>query len=475
MTIAAPELVRTTRGYELLLDPEDEVLTKKLRESGCWEEPVAQAIEAWLEPGWTFLDLGAHVGYFSLIAAARGAKVIAVEANLDYADMLFHNLKRHGLEAEIYATAVSDQPGPTFLAQDERFHNHPSARYLHGAEGIPVEAVRLLDILGERRPEFIKLDIEGLEYGVLRDSPEVLDQAKVIVFEVGRAMCDRYGVPVADVIELMREHGFEVTYLNGQPLDYQVSYMNVLEYTNLLARKAAAEPARTASILLCAYRSMSIDAVESLMAMRDRGWGYRIGRADALIQRVRSRIVTRWYRHSIDDVFLMVDDDVVFAPEDAERVVRLAREKRGIACGAYPVKDGTHMALQTLPGKWVKYPPNQLPRPDVEPVEIMWPATGFMAVHRDVIRAMVDSGELPLCGAGDDAMYPFFDTFWITDEKSGNSLYLSEDYAFGERARRLGFSCWVDPAIILFHMGEYAYHVHNMVASATVRHEEEAI
>jgi hypothetical protein len=172
--------------------------------------------------------------------------------------------------------------------------------------------------------------------------------------------------------------------------------------------------------------------------------------------------VSTWYRNSSDDVFLMIDDDVVFLPEDAERVVRLAREKRTIVCAAYPVKDGGHLACRRFPGQEIVFGPGQ------EPVRIVYPATGFMACHRDVIDAMVAARtpdgrpHFPLCGEGTATpMWPFFDTFPLTGP-DGRSEYLSEDYAFGEIARQLGFDIWLDPATVLYHMGYYPYTIQNM-------------
>lgn len=470
MVTAGVETLTTSRGLKLDFDPADRVITAEVRDTGQWEEPVAAAIERHLQPGWTFLDLGAHVGYFALLAAARGNPVIAVEANLDYERLLRENARANGLTVESHPVAVSNAAGPAFLDLDRRYgFDHPGAAHLSDS-GMPVTARRLVDVLGDRRPEFIKLDIEGMEYAVLADSLEVLDAAQVIVFEVGGFMAARAGSNLSELLSLLRDHRFEVTYIDGTNLDWQVSEMRHSSYANLLARKVpdgAEVPASSfATLLLCAYRSLTVETAECMMQMRDRGWSYTIGRGDALIQRVRSRVVSEWYRRAADDVFLMIDDDVVFPVEGAESVVALAREKRSIAVGAYPVKDGGHLACRAYVGQRLVF------GDDMPPVEIQWPATGFMAVHRDVITAMIESGELPLCGKDDRTMWPFFDTFWITGE-DGGSEYLSEDYAFGERARRLGFKTWLDQSVILFHMGGYPYNVHNMpTAEHTERPEE---
>lgn len=255
------------------------------------------------------------------------------------------------------------------------------------------------------------------------------------------------------------------------------------------------------TVILCAYRNVVTETMESIEFLRDLGWGYRVGRGDALIERVRSREVSRWYKSTDEDVFLMVDDDVVFAPDHALKVVNLAREKRSIAVGAYPVKDGTHLACRGFPGQTLTFGPG------APAVEIAMPATGFMAVHRDVLTAMINAtqrdnpdnaafvrlidglGEsavladarraldaplVPLCyGADDEKMHwwPFFYAFWITGQR-GDVEPLSEDYAFGERARWLGFKVWLDQSIELYHLGQYPYCVSNMQGEGVVHHND---
>ena len=45
----------------------------------CWEYPVTELLKSVLQPGMCFLDVGANIGYYSIIAAARGARVYAFE------------------------------------------------------------------------------------------------------------------------------------------------------------------------------------------------------------------------------------------------------------------------------------------------------------------------------------------------------------------------------------------------------------
>jgi FkbM family methyltransferase len=458
----------TSRGLSIEFLPDDYQIRPRVEQVGQWEEDVAKAIDKFLKPGWTMLDLGAHVGYFSVQAARRGNPVIAIEPNPDAVELLRKNAEANGVAEYITVinAAIADSYEYAHMAVTPGFEGAPGTMRL-GPSGKRVNVLRARDLLSVR-PEFIKIDIEGLDHRVLADMPEVLDAAEVVVFEVS-GECRNYGSKPTDIVDLLRSRGFIVTYMNG--LQLNDDWAELMEsvpngYLNLLARKHP-ELATRATVLLCAWREMKLATAECLIQLRDLGWGYAIIGGDALITRSRAKTVSNWYRQCADeDVFLMLDDDVVFKPEDAAKVVELARKTRSIACGAYPVKDGGHLACRRFVGQDIYF------GPDSPPVEIEYAATGFMAVHRDVLTAMIEAkhpdGEpvFPFVDhKGLSPFWPFFDTFNIKHNAGTPEEYydpLSEDYAFCEQARRLGFKVWLDPSVILFHLGMYPYNVHNM-------------
>lgn len=223
------------------------------------------------------------------------------------------------------------------------------------------------------------------------------------------------------------------------------------------------------SILLCAWRGVTTGTFDTLTQLArqglnkpydpdEPGWGILVQSGDAAIYRSRGRIVTAWYERLPDDVFLMVDDDVVFHPAAATRIIAHARATRGIVCGAYATKGGTHFACQMYAGQNIRF------AADSPLVEVKYPATGFMAVHRDVIAAMIRT--LPRVNqAMQGGYYPLFCPL-VVENENGEYEELSEDYAFGERARRLGFTVWLDPAIYLEHEGTYRWTIHDVFRRA---------
>ncbi len=226
-------------------------------------------------------------------------------------------------------------------------------------------------------------------------------------------------------------------------------------------RRTAQEGRQRASILLCAYRSVNAEVVSALLAVcaGETGWRLRIKTGDALIARSRNISVTRWYHETNDDVFLMVDDDIKFTHADAERIADLCRGGHDIICGAYPVHDGGHMACRFAPEtKTVQFGPG-----GGDPIPIVYAATGFMAVHRRVIDALVE--KLPLCHPNQPwAFYPFFLSMLKPPEEGGVWEYLSEDWAMNDLARQCGFGVWCDPQTVLTHIGPMGVSPRNMRA-----------
>lgn len=220
------------------------------------------------------------------------------------------------------------------------------------------------------------------------------------------------------------------------------------------------EAALQTGLLICAFRSISLPTVSSILRLLDdpanpMGWRVTLN-GEAGINRSRSILATRWLTETADDVFLMLDDDIVFEPQDAERLVTECRNGHDIICAAYPVRDGGHVALRGYGGMF-EFGPGQ------GPVEIRYAATGFIAVHRRVLEAMAK--KLPLCHANQPwGFWPFFDFEAIEDEAAGGHNYLSEDWNFCEQAIGAGFKVWLDQGIRIKHLGMVPIHVGNMEA-----------
>jgi FkbM family methyltransferase len=144
---------------------------------GCFANAMTRWANALLGPGGTFLDVGAHVGYFSLIAAGRvgtRGRVFAVEPN----PVVFSTLRQHlvinGIsQVEACNWGLADEEGSVELhvPRAENFRDY-NATLLRRADWSTIEVpVRrldeCLDAWGVERIDLMKIDVEGSEPRVL--------------------------------------------------------------------------------------------------------------------------------------------------------------------------------------------------------------------------------------------------------------------------------------------------------------------
>ena len=155
---------------------------------GCWigtyEREVQRLFLSSIGPGDTVLDIGANVGFFSLLASrlvGPTGRVIAFEPSPRNLEFLRRHLTMNSVQnVEVHPLAVADKPMRSRLEVDAR---HPSIAKL-GAHGVPIEVVSL-DHLLEREclplPSLVKIDVEGAESKVLEGASTVLAKARPLV------------------------------------------------------------------------------------------------------------------------------------------------------------------------------------------------------------------------------------------------------------------------------------------------------
>jgi len=199
----------------LWFDGADDQLVRWIRSQGVWEADVMKLLSRTLRPGGVFVDVGAHVGFHSVLAGqlvGPGGKVFAVEPAPWAVDLLRANVMRHGLDVTVLPFAASDTAGTVRLALDEA---HRSGAHLSEAEdAVEVEARPLDELLPDVAVDVLKVDVEGAEPlvlrgagGLLRRSPHVL---AVVEFRDERHLS---GESPAEVLAFYESLGFELCLL----------------------------------------------------------------------------------------------------------------------------------------------------------------------------------------------------------------------------------------------------------------------
>ena len=195
---AAPQGVVQTRvaggglsGFQLYLDLQNE----KDYWLGTYEHELQAAIQDLVEEGGAAYDVGANIGYISLLLARKlgpGGKVYAFEALPANLERLEANLKINGLatQVEVLQAAVVDRK------RSVKFLVGPSGGMgkAEGSKGrkefdydrfIQVNGVSLDKFVyqdGKQPPQVVKMDIEGGEVLALPGMKRILREARPLVF-----------------------------------------------------------------------------------------------------------------------------------------------------------------------------------------------------------------------------------------------------------------------------------------------------
>jgi len=160
--------------------------------SGYPEPGVQEEILNHLRPGGCFYDVGAHIGFYSLLAArlvGKGGHVVAFEPDPANAAVLQENIARNDLgQIEVVPVALWSRCGVVAFRRSASEHPEVSSRRgaVVSANGrarsddtIEVQAMTL-DAFAENQPlpTMVKIDVEGAEVEVLKGAQKVTSQTR---------------------------------------------------------------------------------------------------------------------------------------------------------------------------------------------------------------------------------------------------------------------------------------------------------
>ena len=168
---------------------------------------TAKFITEFLHEGDTFVDVGANIGLYTLPAAAKKARVVAVEPSAKNRGRLEENLALNGLSSvKIEACALGE------IESEMAFCDDDALAHVELAGDGPKVPVRRLDaILPEGEISLLKVDVEGFELAVFQGAEIAMRAGRlpVILFEMNHSY-ERYGVTEAQIFGFLRERGFQI-------------------------------------------------------------------------------------------------------------------------------------------------------------------------------------------------------------------------------------------------------------------------
>ncbi|MEA2452265.1 MAG: hypothetical protein QOG04_975 [Actinomycetota bacterium] len=188
------ELIRRrVFDFEMLLDLNDEGISRTLLLFGKRELEHKWMLEQVLKPGMNVLDIGANIGYYPLIELGligSTGSVVAVEPSAINVDLLRKNLELNGKhDVPVVHAAVSDRTGTVSLLLSRQRNlntlHQNGAAHLSG-ESVEVQALTISEVSGNMRPDLIRMDVEGHEVEILSDLATEVESgsmAPMVLFE----------------------------------------------------------------------------------------------------------------------------------------------------------------------------------------------------------------------------------------------------------------------------------------------------
>ena len=227
--------------------PAESYIGRSIFFHGVWEPDATAVVDLHVEEGMTVVDVGAHTGYYSLLFAkrvGRAGRVIAFEPEAVGLDYLRRNMALNEHQnVTIVPLALSDWSGTAAIAgktylcapgdfadarenssdrsdaaglamrQAGRFDATPRT-------GVPIRTAtfdELVPELGIRRLDFVKIDVEGAEWHVLKGMRASLERwSPGLLLEIHPAQLKRSGQSESEVVRLLDDLGY-VRQLVGSP------------------------------------------------------------------------------------------------------------------------------------------------------------------------------------------------------------------------------------------------------------------
>jgi FkbM family methyltransferase len=256
------EIVEVLGHRMLLHDPQiDQFVSTELAANGIFEPLQTRWTCNLIRPGDTVLDVGANIGYYTLLMArlvGPHGKVYAFEPDPGNFGLLEKNVRLNGYTDRVVLkrAAVSDTSGQIRLFRADRNQgDHRAYDSGDGRPSIDIPSVALDDTFKDYpgRIAFIKMDIQGSEWAALKGMQKLLARQPFVqmMTEFWPAGLSHVGVSAAAYLDVLASCGFSLFEIDDELQHVVVANRSRLlehytaekkNFTNLLCVKNAAAP-----------------------------------------------------------------------------------------------------------------------------------------------------------------------------------------------------------------------------------------
>jgi FkbM family methyltransferase len=206
------------------IDLHSHILKRVLMEKQ-FEPEIVEIAGRYVDSTKDVLDIGANVGLFTVLFAktiCESSRVLAVEPTTQALKYLRGNIERNGCSQSVvvFEGVAADTQGDFQIHVIPGLSEYTSVGQLvhHSVQKMPAEKIvvqgdtvdKLVDAFN-LRPGFVKIDVEGAEYLVLRGAMQTLKEFQPVIFaELSEKMLASCGATPEMVISLLQHSGYRI-------------------------------------------------------------------------------------------------------------------------------------------------------------------------------------------------------------------------------------------------------------------------
>jgi len=200
-----------------------DVISDAIAFTGLYERELTASLVKLARIGGVFIDVGANLGYFSLLWTSRNSRnrCIAVEASPRNVGLLTKNIQRNGLQERIaiIPLAAGKSPGKC------NFDLGPAEQTGWGgftnqqnADSIEVDVLCVDDIVHDEDISLLKIDVEGADTWVLMGCEKLLKAKRIrnIWYEQNKSRMAALGIQEDEAQKFLRSLGYSVVASNDE-------------------------------------------------------------------------------------------------------------------------------------------------------------------------------------------------------------------------------------------------------------------
>lgn len=210
-----PEFVKVkVNDYEMIINKNGKGIEKDLLLNKTREPISTKIMKTWCTPGSVVLDIGANIGYYTILAAknvGKKGKVYAIEPAKYSYSLLKKNIKLNNLKnVKLYNIAFGDYNGKLkiYIEEASNYNSPIPVGKKNEIEVVPCYKIDTFFKKMKRKPDIIKIDVEGYEYNILKGAEKTLNHVEKIFVELHFPLIEKE--KMISLLKMLKNKGFKL-------------------------------------------------------------------------------------------------------------------------------------------------------------------------------------------------------------------------------------------------------------------------